>query len=84
MPELIVEIANSHNGDFNLLKKTVDKYLELKYDKKSIKLQIFKYDKIATNKFSYYSVYKKLYQKKNRWYSLIDYLHKNKIFGFVV
>ena len=77
-PELIVEIANSHNGDFNLLKKTIDKYLELKYDKKSIKLQIFKYDKIATNKFSYYSVYKKLYQKKNRWYSLIDYLHKNK------
>ena len=48
--ELIVEIANSHNGDFSLLKKPINKYLDLKYVKKSIKLQIFKYDQIATSK----------------------------------
>ena len=77
-PGLIVEIANSHSGNYKLLKKTIDSFFEIKYKNKSIKLQIFKYDKIADKSFSYYKIYKKLFFEENKWIKLIDYIHNKK------
>ena len=36
-PEIIFEIANSHNGNYQLLKKTIDQFTKIKTKKKSIK-----------------------------------------------
>ena len=77
-PELIVELANSHSGNYVLLKKTIESYFKINYENKSIKLQIFKYDKIADKSFSYYKIYQKLFFKESKWLKLIDYIHSRK------
>lgn len=77
-PKLIMEIANSHNGSYNLLKKTIDETFKINYKNKAIKLQIFKFDKIAHRNFNYYNIYKKLFFNKKQWFDLIDYIYLKK------
>ena len=48
-PQIIFEVANSHNGNFELLKKTINDYSKIKYKKKAIKFQIFKAEELATS-----------------------------------
>jgi N,N'-diacetyllegionaminate synthase len=77
-PKLIVEVANSHNGSYNLLKKTIDELFKINYKNRAIKLKIFKFDKIASRDFSYYNIYEKLFFNKKQWFDLIDYIYLKK------
>lgn len=78
-PEIIFEIANSHNGNYELLKKTIQEYSKIKIKKKSIKFQIFKYDTLACNTFSWYNVYKKLFFSSDKWQKILNSCIKKKI-----
>ena len=77
-PEIIFEIANSHNGNYELLKKTIQEYSKIKIKKKSIKFQIFKYDTLACNTFSWYNVYKKLFFSPDKWQKILNSCIKKK------
>ncbi len=77
--EIIFEIANSHNGNFKLFKETVIQFTKINYKNKSIKFQIFKYDKISCKNFSWYKVYKKLFFSKSQWDKILNFCIKKKI-----
>jgi spore coat polysaccharide biosynthesis protein SpsF (cytidylyltransferase family)/sialic acid synthase SpsE len=66
----ILEVANSHGGDFNYLKSLIEQFAEIK--NVGIKFQAFKFDKVATEKFPYYDVYKNLFFNEQQWKELID------------
>lgn len=78
-PEIIFEIANSHNGNYKLLKQTVKQFKKINIQKKSIKFQIFKFNNLSCKNFSWYKVYKKLFFSFNQWQKIIDYCFRNKI-----
>ena len=61
LPEFIVEIANAHDGSLNKMMQLIQRFNKLKYPKKSIKFQIFKFDKISTKNFRWYKTYTKLF-----------------------
>ena len=58
-PELIVELANSHDGSEIKLKKLIKEVTKFNYQNKSIKFQIFSPDTISLNDYEWYEVYKK-------------------------
>ena len=60
LPELIVELANSHDGNINQLERLIEASYKLDYENKSIKFQIFSPDTISLNDFEWYKVYKKI------------------------
>ncbi|MFM2225831.1 MAG: hypothetical protein RJA07_2033 [Bacteroidota bacterium] len=66
----ILEIANSHGGDFEYLKKIIRQFAPLKNI--GIKFQAFKYDKIATENFTYFDTYKKLFFNEAQWKEAIE------------
>lgn len=64
----ILEVANSHGGDISYLYTLIEKYSI--FDKKEnfgIKFQPFKYDLMAVEDYSYYSLYKDLFFTKKEW-----------------
>ena len=67
LPEFIVEIANAHDGSLNKMMQLIQRFNKLKYQKKSIKFQIFKFDKISTKNFSWYKTYTKLFFSPKQW-----------------
>tara|TARA_Y100000816_G_scaffold278024_1_gene248811 strand:- start:1837 stop:3648 length:1812 start_codon:yes stop_codon:yes gene_type:complete len=78
-PEIIFEIANSHNGNYQLLKKTIDQFTKIKTKKKSIKFQIFKYNNLACKNFSWYRVYRKLFFSYKKWEKILNFCVRKKI-----
>lgn len=69
----ILEVANSHGGDISYLYTLIEKYSI--FDKKEnfgIKFQPFKYDLMAVENYSYYSLYKKLFFTKKEWKDIIQ------------
>jgi sialic acid synthase SpsE len=46
-PILIFECANSHGGDFDILKSTIETYQSINYPVKHIKFQAFHPDTIS-------------------------------------
>lgn len=69
----ILEVANSHGGDISYLYTLIEKYSI--FDKKEnfgIKFQPFKYDLMATENYSYYSLYKELFFSKKEWKNIIE------------
>tara|TARA_B100000989_G_scaffold298168_1_gene286403 strand:+ start:4502 stop:6310 length:1809 start_codon:yes stop_codon:yes gene_type:complete len=77
--EIIFEIANSHNGNFRLLKETVKQFTNINYKNKSLKFQIFKYDYLSCKNFNWYKVYKKLFFSKSQWGKILNFCIKKKI-----
>ena len=76
--EIIFEIANSHNGNFRLLKETVKQFTNINYKNKSLKFQIFKYDYLSCKNFNWYKVYKKLFFSKSQWGKILNFCIKKK------
>ncbi len=73
----ILEIANTHGGDFDYVISLLEEFKEFD-EKTGIKFQPFKYDKIALADFSWYSVYEKLYFTQEQWKEIIVQADKHK------
>ena len=71
-PILIFECANSHGGDFDILKSTIEKYQSINYPVKHIKFQAFHPDTIFLPDFSAYALYHELLLDQSKWTELID------------
>lgn len=71
-PVLIFECANSHAGDFELLKSTVETFKKINYPVKHIKFQAFHPDTISLPDFSAYSLYHELLLDQDKWSEIID------------
>jgi len=76
LPILIFECANSHAGDYGLLKKTIKKFSSISYKNKHIKFQPFHPDTIALEDFSWHETYKKLMLSKSNWSKIISIANK--------
>ena len=71
-PLIIFEIANSHGGNFEEIKRLIDAWGLVSYRKKAIKFQVFGAETIALPDFSWYPVYQSLELSTETWGWLID------------
>lgn len=71
-PILIFECANSHGGDFDLLKSTIETYKRIDYPVKHIKFQAFHPDTISLPDSAGYAIYQDLLLSKEKWAELLD------------
>lgn len=76
LPYLILELANFHAGNTELIKELIDKYSSLEYKYLGIKFQIFKYDTIALENFSWYKTYQELFIDESSWNEIIELANK--------
>ena len=77
-PEIIMELANSHGGKLENIKKSIKFYNSLNYKNKSIKFQVFKYSDIATNDYTWFEVYKKLFLSQSTWSKILKLVNNRK------
>ena len=80
LPEIIFEVANSHDGSLQNLKKIITQIKSLKYLNKSIKFQIFSPDGISTQNYKWYKTYKKICFSKKNWKSILENVKSEKIY----
>src|SRR5688500_13237276 len=76
-PYQIIEVANSHGGDYNYLIELINQFDEFR-DGYGIKFQPFKYDCISTKDFSWYSTYEQLFFQEDQWAEIIKTASKTK------
>lgn len=69
-PYHIIEVANTHGGNFEYLEELVDSFESLTGNF-GIKFQAFHPDTIATPAFSYYSLYQQLHFSHEQWKKII-------------
>ena len=67
----IIEVANSHGGDFEYLMELIDSFADLK-ENIGIKFQALHPDKVAIPDFPFYNVYQELYFEKEQWQTAIQ------------
>ncbi len=72
LPELVIEIANSHGGDAGIIEALVSAAAALDYPRKAIKFQVLDADAIAMADFPYHALYQKLAFDAVTWARLID------------
>jgi len=65
----IIEVANTHGGDFDYLITLIDEFENIQPS--GIKFQPLKYDQIALKDYEWYSVYEKLYFSPQQWEEII-------------
>lgn len=70
-PYLLCEIANVHGGELDNLRRLVSEFGCLPYERKGIKFQVFKYDRIALPDFQWFQVYQELYFDPVQWGEVI-------------
>lgn len=73
LPYLILEIANTYNGNFARLKETVRKFAELPYDNYGVKFQPFHFDSLALSDYHWYETYTRLALSEDVWQSIIQF-----------
>ena len=73
LPFIIFELANTHNGQISLLKKSVNFIKSVNYKNKAIKFQIFDPDRISSKNYEWYKVYKSLFFNQIAWSKIINY-----------
>ena len=78
-PEIIMELANFHEGKVINIQKSIHFYNKLNYENKSIKFQVFKYSDISTKDYKWYETYKKLYISKLEWKNIFELVDNKKI-----
>ena len=71
-PIIILECANSHDGNFKILNHTIQKFCRLDYEKIHIKFQPFSANTIAVPNYDWFSVYKELELTKLQWKMIIN------------
>jgi N,N'-diacetyllegionaminate synthase len=75
-PEVIVELANSHDGNPEKILELINVIRNLNYPNKSIKFQIFSPNTIALKDFEWFEVYKKITFDENLWKEILMIAHK--------
>ena len=75
LPEIIFEIANSHDGNKKKLISIINEIYALRYKNKSIKFQIFSANGIAETDYKWYPVYKEITFSKKFWSSTLRKAH---------
>lgn len=73
----IIEVANTHGGNFDYLDSLLDEFKEFNNDT-GIKFQPFKFDRIAIESYEWYSVYEELFFDHNQWSCIIEKASKSK------
>jgi len=73
----IIEVANTHGGNFDYMSSLIDEFSEFKSGF-GIKFQAFKYDEIATKDFEWYPVYEKLFFDEEQWNEIIAKAYQTK------
>lgn len=71
-PIIILECANSHDGNYKILNHTIQKFCRLDYEKIHIKFQPFSANTIAVPNYDWFSVYKELELTKLQWKMIIN------------
>lgn len=69
---VIVEIANSHDGEEEKFLHIVDSIKSLKYPNLGIKFQVFHPDEIALPDYESYELYQELYFSESYWKNIIS------------
>lgn len=76
LPELIIELANAHDGCFDTALSMIDCFSQVKYHNKSIKFQPLSADSLALPDYEWHPVYQDLYFNENEWHELIQQAQK--------
>ncbi|MGD2085698.1 MAG: N-acetylneuraminate synthase family protein [Candidatus Aminicenantes bacterium] len=71
LPHIILETANFHGGDTELLKQTIEAFSGLDYPNLGIKFHAFKPDNVALPDFSWYPTVKKFFIDEAHWAEMI-------------
>ena len=71
LPLVILELANSHGGDLDILRQTISKFSTLKYPNLGIKFQPFSADTIAMPDYEWFDTYKKLEKTIAEWHDIL-------------
>ena len=71
LPNIILETANFHGGDVELLKRTVEEFSNSNYPNPGIKFHAFKPDNVALPDFSWYPTVKKFFIDEENWAGII-------------
>lgn len=66
----ILEVANCHGGSLDYIRQLLRDFERI--ENVGMKFQPFKYDLIASQDYSYFPVYKKLFFEKHEWNSIFD------------
>lgn len=75
----ILEVANTHGGNIDYLLSLIEEFKEFdKSENFGIKFQPFKYNKIATKDFEWYSVYEELFFNEDEWKIILIEANKTK------
>lgn len=77
-PYNIIEVANTHGGDYGYLLGLINEFGEFNKPNFGIKFQPFKYDSIALKDFSWYSTYQELFFNETQWSEIIKEATKTK------
>lgn len=77
MAYTIIEVANTHGGDFNYIKELISEFSEFKNDF-GIKFQPLHPDKLATKDFEWYPVYQQLLFDSLEWSTIINLASETK------
>lgn len=72
LPYLIVEIANVHGGDKNVVDEIISQLAAVDYPRKGIKFQAFSPQGISLPDFKWFPVYEELFFDEATWRDLID------------
>tara|TARA_B100000965_G_scaffold385687_1_gene387170 strand:- start:134 stop:1921 length:1788 start_codon:yes stop_codon:yes gene_type:complete len=76
LPEIIVELANSHDGNKEKILECVEVVGNLDYLNKSIKFQIFSPETIALKDFEWFEVYKEITFDADFWKETLELSYK--------
>jgi N,N'-diacetyllegionaminate synthase len=71
LPHIILETANFHGGDAELLKQTIEAFSALEYPDRGIKFHAFKPGNVTLPDFSWYSTVKKFFIHEETWSEII-------------
>ena len=75
-PDIILECANAHDGDYKTLMMTIKKFSRLNYPCLHIKFQPFTAKTISIPTYKWFKIYEKLEFEPKQWEALIKKSHK--------
>ncbi|MEO9256912.1 MAG: N-acetylneuraminate synthase family protein [Crocinitomicaceae bacterium] len=73
----IIEVANTHGGDFEYLKRLINEFTDLKGGY-GVKFQPLAAHTIATSDYEWYGVYEELRFSESQWKEIIDLTRQSK------
>lgn len=71
-PQLILETANFHGGDGELLKRSIEAFSGMDYPNIGIKFHAFKPGNVVLEDFSWYSTVKQFFIPEEQWAEIIN------------